>query len=221
MQGDMDQPRGTDNRISGRAFCKYPKRFITDERLRELPQNAKVLYALMLDRLSLSKANGWHDEEGMPYIYYAHEAVMQDLNISTNTASECVRALAERGLISRAPQGFGHPMRIYVRDILAEDTNERDENAESQNMRVSISNSESRESQKMRPSVSEYETPDSQKMRPNKTENNKTNRNKTEGVRPDDHRTPDQELDDYYRERYGCTLREMQMRGQEVTHDSE
>lgn len=176
----MDQPKGTDNRISGRAFCKYPKRFITDECLRELPQNAKVLYALMLDRLSLSKANGWHDEEGMPYIYYAHEAVMRDLNVSTNTASECVRALAERGLISRAPQGFGQPMRIYVRDILAEDTNERNasvdasedvdvtslgarvesqcagftisncENAESQNMRVSISYSESTESQNMR-----------------------------------------------------------------------
>lgn len=50
-------------------------------------------------------------------------------------------------------------------------------------------------------------------MRPNKTENNKTYRNKTEGVRPDDYRTPDQELDDLYRERYGCMLREMQMRG--------
>jgi hypothetical protein len=36
------------------AFCRIPKLLITDERFRSISTDAKPLYGLMLDRMSLS-----------------------------------------------------------------------------------------------------------------------------------------------------------------------
>lgn len=45
------------------TFYRIPKLLITDEYFRDLSTDAKVLYGLMLDRMSLSAKNGWFDKE--------------------------------------------------------------------------------------------------------------------------------------------------------------
>ena len=45
------------------SFYRIPKLLFTDERFKELSTDAKVLYGLMLDRMSLSSKNQWYDRE--------------------------------------------------------------------------------------------------------------------------------------------------------------
>ena len=44
------------------AFYKIPRVLFTDGSFRQLSTDGKVLYGLLLDRISLSSKNGWIDE---------------------------------------------------------------------------------------------------------------------------------------------------------------
>lgn len=45
------------------SFYRIPKLLFTDSRFSKVSIEAKVLYGLLLDRMSLSIKNGWVDEE--------------------------------------------------------------------------------------------------------------------------------------------------------------
>lgn len=49
------------------AFYRIPKVLITDDAFEKLSTDAKVLYGLFLDRVSLSSNSGWVDEYGRVY----------------------------------------------------------------------------------------------------------------------------------------------------------
>lgn len=61
------------------SFYKIPKLLFTDDYFKKISVEAKVLYGLMLDRMSLSVKNQWMDEEGRAYIYYSLEDIMDAL----------------------------------------------------------------------------------------------------------------------------------------------
>ena len=46
------------------AFFRIPKLLITEPYFRRISTDAKLLYGLMLDRMSLSMRNGWMDDDG-------------------------------------------------------------------------------------------------------------------------------------------------------------
>lgn len=102
------------------AFFRIPKILITDSRYKDLSISAKMLYGLMLERMSLSRKNKWLDEENRVYIVYSIEKVAEDLNCSPPTA---VKAMAELdsvkgiGLIERKKRGQGNPDIIYVKNF--------------------------------------------------------------------------------------------------------
>lgn len=50
------------------SFYRVPRILIKDERFKRLSSDAKLLYGLMLDRMSLSMKNGWFDENNRAYI---------------------------------------------------------------------------------------------------------------------------------------------------------
>ena len=52
------------------AFFRIPKVLFTDVRFQDISTDAKVLYGMMLDRVSLSVKNNWMDEEGRVYIIF-------------------------------------------------------------------------------------------------------------------------------------------------------
>ena len=52
------------------SFYRIPRQLITSEQFRRLSTDAKLLYGLLLDRMSLSAKNGWYDDLGRIYIYY-------------------------------------------------------------------------------------------------------------------------------------------------------
>ena len=62
------------------SFFRIPRELIKGERYKELSTDAKLLYGLLLDRMSLSAKNGWYDELGRVYIYYTVEEISEDIH---------------------------------------------------------------------------------------------------------------------------------------------
>ena len=61
------------------AFYRIPKALFTDPAFRSISTGAKVLYGLLLDRMSLSARNDWLDEQGRVYIVFTVEEIMESL----------------------------------------------------------------------------------------------------------------------------------------------
>lgn len=111
------------------SFYRIPKQLIIDNRFRELSNDAKILYGLMLDRMSLSLRNGWFDEQKRVFIYYSMEEVKENLNCSKNKALKLLAELDTDtgiGLIERVKQGQGKPTIIYVKNFLLDEKNVSD-----------------------------------------------------------------------------------------------
>ena len=93
-------------------FVQVPLELLTRT---DISSNAKVLYALMISRNSLSEKNNWTDQRGT-YIYYTIEEIQKTMNISERTAQRLVRELVKARLIVRRPQTQNKPYKIYVQD---------------------------------------------------------------------------------------------------------
>lgn len=102
------------------SFCRLPRQLITENTFKRLSTDAKLLYALMLERMGLSARNGWHDELGRIYIYFTVSEIRQTLNCGNDKA---IKLLAELdtakgiGLIERVKQGQGKPTKIFVKNF--------------------------------------------------------------------------------------------------------
>ncbi len=153
------------------TFYRIPKVLITDEAFKDLTSDAKILYGLMLDRMSLSVKNGWFDKENRVFIYFSIEDVMEQMNCSKNKAAKSIKELDSEtgiGLIERKKQGQGKPSIIYVKNFVAEKNV-----SESQNVGIKA------------PIICESKiangvNPDSQDVSPNKTKYNNIDSSDTE-----------------------------------------
>ena len=52
------------------SFYRIPKALFQDSRFQQLSTDAKTLYGILLDRMSLSVKNGWLDEQNRVFIIY-------------------------------------------------------------------------------------------------------------------------------------------------------
>lgn len=102
------------------TFFKMPRQLFDNPRFKCLSTAAKLLYGMLLDRMSLSARNSWQDDTGRVYIYYTVKEVCQDIGCGR---SKAIRLLAELdtvkgfGLIERVKQGQGKPDKIFVKKI--------------------------------------------------------------------------------------------------------
>lgn len=102
------------------SFYRVPRLLIKDERFKGLSSDAKLLYGLMLDRMSLSMKNGWLDEENRAYIMYTVDAIMEDLGCAKATCVKIMKELDSEngiGLIEKKRRGLGKPDIIYVKNF--------------------------------------------------------------------------------------------------------
>lgn len=100
---------GADTRLP--PYLPYP-RFLLKM---EVTQTAKLLYALLLDRTTLSQKNGWQDEHGRTYIIFPITAIADALDRSPSTIKEALNELDRSGLLERKRQGFSAANRLYVK----------------------------------------------------------------------------------------------------------
>ena len=102
------------------SFYRVPRLLIKDERFKQLSSDAKLLYGLMLDRMSMSMKNKWIDEMNRAYIIYTIDSIKEDLGCSKEKA---VKVLAELdsvkgiGLVEKIRRGLGKPDIIYVKNF--------------------------------------------------------------------------------------------------------
>ena len=107
------------------SFYRIPKVLFTDKRFHTLSIEGKALYGLMLDRMGLSKKNGWADSAGRIYINFKLEDAIQLLCLSKNKVIKVYKELIDIGLIERVKQGQGRPAIIYVKNFVTRE-NESD-----------------------------------------------------------------------------------------------
>ena len=121
------------------SFYKIPKLLFTDEHFKKVSVEAKVLYGLMLDRMSLSVKNQWLDGEGRAYIYYSLEDIMDALGCSNKKAITIMKELdteAGIGLIEKRRQGQGKPTMIYVKQFVVQDVQKCKNYTSEENMAI-------------------------------------------------------------------------------------
>ena len=100
------------------SFYRIPKVLFTDKRFHGISTEGKVLYGLLLDRVSLSRENGWIDTEGRVYIIFTLTSIRQAMDCAEKSAIKYLSELEEFGLIERIKQGLGKPAIIYVKNFI-------------------------------------------------------------------------------------------------------
>ena len=146
------------------AFYQIPKVLFTDNRFQKISTEGKVLYGLLLDRVSLSRENGWIDEEGRVYIIFTLNAIRQAMNCAEKSAIKYLTELEDFGLIERIRQGLGKPAIIYVKNFI-----------DQYNLQVKTCNNSSS-------GPVEVPVQDQYNLQPNYTNNNNTDFNNTNPI---------------------------------------
>lgn len=165
------------------SFYRVPRLLIKDERFKKLSSDAKLLYGLMLDRMSLSMKNEWFDDENRAYIIYTIDSIMEDLGCAKEKA---VKVLAELdsvkgiGLVEKVRRGLGKPDIIYVKNFasISEQMDEKEPANADEITEVGKSNFKKSENQTS--GSSEIEPQEVGESNPNYTNYNQTNYNHTE-----------------------------------------
>lgn len=80
------------------TFLRVPKFLFSDKIFSSLSSDAKILYSLMLDRMSLSVKSGWLDEKNRVYIIFTHEEARQCMNCGGDKCVKILRSLKELDL---------------------------------------------------------------------------------------------------------------------------
>ena len=109
------------------SFYRVPKVLFTAECFKSLSCEAKVLYGLMLDRMSLSIKNRWFDEEDRVYIIFTVEEIMELLGCGRQKAIKNIAELDSEkgiGLIEKKRLGLGKPNVIYVKNFMIKECQE-------------------------------------------------------------------------------------------------
>ena len=102
------------------SFYRIPKALFQEPRFQSLSTDAKTLYGILLDRMSLSVKNGWLDEQNRVFIIFTIEDVKRALCCADNKATKLLRELEKFGLIERKRRGLGKPSLVYVKNFSAE-----------------------------------------------------------------------------------------------------
>lgn len=119
------------NEILENSYYQIPQELFINKLYKEkLNSDSKILYAFLLDRLSLSQKNHWFDELNRVYLIFTREEVQDKLCLSEKTVTKAFKQLTDTNLIAEKRQGLGKPNLIYVGKIQHEEiiTNIEQEN---------------------------------------------------------------------------------------------
>ena len=92
----------------------------------KLNSDSKILYAFIIDRLTLSQKNNWTDSENNIYLIFTRQEVQNKLGLSEKTVIKAFKQLAETKLIFEKRQGLGKPNLIYIGKIQHEEFAEQE-----------------------------------------------------------------------------------------------
>ena len=150
-------------------YYQIPQELFVNEKYKnKLNSDSNILYAFLLDRLSLSQKNHWIDEDNNVYLIFTREEVQEKLNLSDKTVTKSFKILMEVNLVQEKRQGLGKPNLIYVGKI---------NHSDSENLRfLNRKNYDS--------GIGESTTLDSENLRGINTNNINTNIINTDSINP-------------------------------------
>ncbi len=100
------------------SFIRIPKVMLTEELFSGLSIPAKVLYGVLLDRMTLSRKNAWFDEDNRVFIIYQIGEIQEDLGFSKKKAMDLLAELEKFGLLEKKRRGHGLPNILYVKSFM-------------------------------------------------------------------------------------------------------
>ena len=145
------------------SFYRVPKVLFTAECFKSLSCEAKVLYGLMLDRMSLSIKNRWFDEEDRVYIIFTVEEIAELLNCGSQKAVKLMKELDSNhgiGLIEKKRMGLGKPNVIYVKNFMLKEKHSFEQEEKAAGNAENMQNSENHNSRIVKTTNQEF--PESQ-----------------------------------------------------------
>ena len=110
------------NDVVGSEFIRFPLDLLANPKYKAMSIESKVVYSLLLNRLTLSQRNGWLNEQNEVYLIYTREETANTLGITYKKAIAAFKELLEFKLILEKRRGRGYPNIIYiVKTELSED----------------------------------------------------------------------------------------------------
>ena len=100
------------------SFIRIPKVMLTEEKFSSLSLASKILYGVLLDRMSLSVKNGWLDEEQRVFIIFKIEEIQELLGFSKKKSIEYLGELEAFGLVEKKRRGLGLPSILYIKSFM-------------------------------------------------------------------------------------------------------
>ncbi|ERH33949.1 replication-associated protein RepA (plasmid) [Staphylococcus equorum UMC-CNS-924] len=104
------------NQASQNFYMLHKVLFI-NEKYKKISDSAKVTYAILNDRVSLSIKNNWVDQNGDIYFIFTNENLQEVLDKSKNTITKIKKELQEVGLLEQVKTGFNRPNKLYLHEI--------------------------------------------------------------------------------------------------------
>ena len=180
---EMDYFYGSESEMF--SFYRIPRVLIDDPRFSSISDSSKLLYGLMLDRMSLSRKNNWVDENNRVFIIFSLQEVMEKLHCQDQKATKLMAELDDKngvGLVERLRRGMGKPDIIYLKNfIIRPESTEISgfiKNRENHGSGVvKITNQESRKSRIKNRENHDSRVPKITNQEPRKSRSNNTNNN--------------------------------------------
>ncbi len=120
------------NDVVKSEFLRLPLTLLANPKYKPMSLEAKFIYSLLLNRMTLSQRNDWINEDNEVYLIYTREEAANTLNISYKKSIAAFRELIANGLLYEHRQGLGEPNLLYVlkAELEDEDAAEFSENFE-------------------------------------------------------------------------------------------
>ena len=101
------------NEVEKFQYFQLPK-WLFKKPYKKLSNNAKIMYALLYNRLDLSLESKWHDRNGQVFMYFTTAEFCEELGCSEKTVTKIKKELVTSGLLREERQGLTKPNRLYI-----------------------------------------------------------------------------------------------------------
>jgi len=100
--------------IDNERFYQVPKSLFINPKYKSMSNTSKMMYAILKDRMELSRKNSWHDENGDIFLLFDQQDMADLLGTSRVTINRYMKELKVARLIEPIRQGLGKPNKIYI-----------------------------------------------------------------------------------------------------------
>lgn len=168
-------------------FYRLPKVFFTNEKYKNMSNDAKMAWAILQDRLELSQENGWIDRNGDYYFKYSNKNLQEILNCGHTKLNKTKKELENAELLEQFQQGLNKSNILYLNKPAVND-NDIYEISQSENKKANdkpneikdFRKTETRTSAKRKSGLPQNGNQDFRKTETNQTYSSETESNDTE-----------------------------------------